>query len=136
MNSYLCAHCIQQVMEKVLSFWCLIKTPDHVKHPSWIDIYPELIVGPHLDPLDSLGGPFPTSSHRCHHKPKRCLPLPQCGSLASFPLLFHPSAKGSQIIMDLAQRTVKRQGSFCNAITFSNRPIAVYEQVRLKVCEP
>ncbi|XP_062319796.1 E3 ubiquitin-protein ligase NEURL1-like [Osmerus eperlanus] len=82
---------------------------------------------------DSLGGPFPTTSHRCHHKPKRCLPLPQCGSLASFPLLFHPSAKGSQIIMDLAQRTVKRQGSFCNAITFSNRPIAVYEQVRLKI---
>lgn len=49
------------------------------------------------------------------------------------PLLFHPSAKGSQIIMDMAQRTVKRQASFCNAITFSNRPIALYEQVRLKV---
>lgn len=49
------------------------------------------------------------------------------------PLLFHPSAKGSQIIMDMGQRTVKRQASFCNAITFSNRPIALYEQVRLKV---
>uniref|UniRef100_A0A3B5LNN1 Neuralized E3 ubiquitin protein ligase 1Aa n=1 Tax=Xiphophorus couchianus TaxID=32473 RepID=A0A3B5LNN1_9TELE len=48
-------------------------------------------------------------------------------------LIFHPSTKGSQIIMDLSQRTVKRQASFCNAITFSNRPIAVYEQVRLKV---
>lgn len=35
--------------------------------------------------------------------------------------------------MDLAQKTVKRQASFCNAITFSNRPIALYEQVRLKV---
>lgn len=35
--------------------------------------------------------------------------------------------------MDMSQRTVKRQGSFCNAITFSNRPIAVYEQVRLKI---
>uniref|UniRef100_A0A8C9ZT58 E3 ubiquitin-protein ligase NEURL1 n=1 Tax=Sander lucioperca TaxID=283035 RepID=A0A8C9ZT58_SANLU len=35
--------------------------------------------------------------------------------------------------MDISQRTVKRQASFCNAITFSNRPTAVYEQVRLKI---
>ncbi|KAE8280723.1 E3 ubiquitin-protein ligase NEURL1 [Larimichthys crocea] len=82
---------------------------------------------------DSLNGPFPATSHRCHHKPKRCLPIQQCGSLSSFPLLFHPSTKGSQIVMDMSQRTVKRQASFCNAITFSNRPIAVYEQVRLKI---
>uniref|UniRef100_A0A3P8SJI5 E3 ubiquitin-protein ligase NEURL1 n=1 Tax=Amphiprion percula TaxID=161767 RepID=A0A3P8SJI5_AMPPE len=82
---------------------------------------------------DSLNGPFPAASHRCHHKPKRCLPIQPCGSLSSFPLLFHPSTKGSQIVMDMSQRTVKRQASFCNAITFSNRPIAVYEQVRLKI---
>ncbi|CAB1441764.1 unnamed protein product [Pleuronectes platessa] len=85
---------------------------------------------------DSLGGPFPSASHRCHHKPKRCLPI-QCGSVSGplpiSPLLFHPNAKGSQIVMDLAQKTVKRQASFCNAITFSNRPIALYEQVRLKI---
>lgn len=86
--------------------------------------------------LDSLGGPFPSTSHRCHHKPKRCLPIQYGaagGPFAISPLLFHPNAKGSQIIMDLAQKTVKRQASFCNAITFSNRPIALYEQVRLKV---
>ncbi|XP_017554479.1 E3 ubiquitin-protein ligase NEURL1 isoform X1 [Pygocentrus nattereri] len=82
---------------------------------------------------DSLGGPFPSSTHRCHHKPKRCLPLQPCMGLPVSPLLFHPSAKGSQIVMDLAQRTVKRQASFCNAITFSNRPITLYEQVRLKI---
>ncbi|XP_070834047.1 neuralized E3 ubiquitin protein ligase 1Ab [Chaetodon trifascialis] len=82
---------------------------------------------------DSLNGPFPATSHRCHHKPKRCMPVQPCGSLSSFPLLFHPSTKGSQIVMDMSQRTVKRQASFCNAITFSNRPIAVYEQVRLKI---
>ncbi|XP_056265385.1 E3 ubiquitin-protein ligase NEURL1 isoform X4 [Pseudoliparis swirei] len=85
---------------------------------------------------DSLGGPFPSTSHRCHHKPKRCLPI-QCGSVGRpppiNPLLFHPNAKGSQIVMDLAQKTVKRQASFCNAITFSNRPMALYEQVRLKI---
>uniref|UniRef100_A0A8C6TQC4 E3 ubiquitin-protein ligase NEURL1 n=1 Tax=Neogobius melanostomus TaxID=47308 RepID=A0A8C6TQC4_9GOBI len=80
----------------------------------------------------SMNGPFPSTMHRCHRKPKRCLPLQPCGQ-SSFPLLFHPSAKGSQIVMDLSQRTVKRQASFCNAITFSNRPIAVYEQVRLKI---
>lgn len=82
---------------------------------------------------DSLGGPFPPSTHRCHQKPKRCLPLQPCMGIPVSPLLFHPSAKGSQIVMDGAQRTVKRQASFCNAITFSNRPIALYEQVRLKV---
>uniref|UniRef100_A0A4W4HN38 E3 ubiquitin-protein ligase NEURL1 n=1 Tax=Electrophorus electricus TaxID=8005 RepID=A0A4W4HN38_ELEEL len=82
---------------------------------------------------NSLGGPFPSSTHRCHHKPKRCLPLQPCPGIPVSPLLFHPSAKGSQIIMDVAQRAVKRQASFCNAITFSNRPIALYEQVRLKI---
>ncbi|KAM9769982.1 LOW QUALITY PROTEIN: E3 ubiquitin-protein ligase NEURL1-like [Menidia menidia] len=81
---------------------------------------------------DSLGGPFPPSSHRCHHKPKRCLPI-QCGSGPVSPLLFHPNAKGSQIVMDPGQRAVKRQASFCNAITFSHRPVAPYEQVRLKI---
>ncbi|TNM99315.1 hypothetical protein fugu_012348 [Takifugu bimaculatus] len=80
---------------------------------------------------DTLNGP--ATSHRCHHKPKRCLPVQPCGGLSSVPLLFHPSTKGSQIVMDMSQRTVKRQASFCNAITFSNRPIAVYEQVRLKI---
>ncbi|XP_062866457.1 E3 ubiquitin-protein ligase NEURL1 [Trichomycterus rosablanca] len=82
---------------------------------------------------DSLGSPFPPSTHRCHQKPKRCLPLHPCAGVPVSPLLFHPSAKGSQIIMDMAQRCVKRQASFCNAITFSNRPIALYEQVRLKI---
>ncbi|KAG7463012.1 hypothetical protein MATL_G00190850 [Megalops atlanticus] len=82
---------------------------------------------------DTLGGPFPAASHRCSHKPKRCLPAAQRGAVPASPLLFHPSAKGSQIVMDLSQRAVKRQASFCNAITFSNRPVAVYEQVRLKI---
>ncbi|CAL8389555.1 unnamed protein product [Arctogadus glacialis] len=84
----------------------------------------------------SLGGPFPSTSHRCHHKPKHCLPI-QCGgglagAMVTSPLLFHPSAKGSQIVMDPGQRMVKRQASFCNAITFTNRPVSMYEQVRLK----
>ncbi|ELV11662.1 Neuralized-like protein 1A, partial [Tupaia chinensis] len=46
---------------------------------------------------------------------------------------FHPHTKGSQILMDLSHKAVKRQASFCNAITFSNRPVLIYEQVRLKI---
>ncbi|XP_077574308.1 E3 ubiquitin-protein ligase NEURL1 [Stigmatopora nigra] len=79
------------------------------------------------------GGPFPSTSQRCPHKVKRCLPGGVGALLPISPLLFHPNAKGSQIIMDLGQKIVKRQGSFCNAITFSNRAIALYEQVRLKI---
>ncbi|XP_027707228.1 E3 ubiquitin-protein ligase NEURL1 isoform X1 [Vombatus ursinus] len=82
---------------------------------------------------DSIGGPFPASSHRCHHKQKHCQPAPQGGSLPATPLLFHPHTKGSQILMDLSHKAVKRQASFCNAITFSNRPVLIYEQVRLKI---
>ncbi|XP_007479144.1 E3 ubiquitin-protein ligase NEURL1 isoform X2 [Monodelphis domestica] len=82
---------------------------------------------------DSISGPFPASSHRCHHKQKHCLPAPPGGSLPATPLLFHPHTKGSQILMDLSHKAVKRQASFCNAITFSNRPVLIYEQVRLKI---
>lgn len=82
---------------------------------------------------DSTGGPFPVTSHRCHHKQKHCPPVLPGGSLPATPLLFHPHTKGSQILMDLSHKAVKRQASFCNAITFSNRPVLIYEQVRLKV---
>ncbi|XP_044153692.1 E3 ubiquitin-protein ligase NEURL1 isoform X2 [Bufo gargarizans] len=82
---------------------------------------------------DSIGGTFPASSHRCHHKQKHCMPMPQCGGLVISPLLFHPHAKGSQIMMDTTQKAVKRQASFCNAITFSNRAVVIHEQVRLKI---
>ncbi|XP_077437656.1 E3 ubiquitin-protein ligase NEURL1-like isoform X2 [Vanacampus margaritifer] len=51
------------------------------------------------------------------------------------PLLFHPTAKGSQIVMDESQRMVNRKGSFCNAIVFSDRCVAVNEVVRLKITQ-
>ncbi|XP_036121851.1 E3 ubiquitin-protein ligase NEURL1 isoform X1 [Molossus molossus] len=82
---------------------------------------------------DSIGGPFPVTSHRCHHKQKHCPPVLPGGVLLATPLLFHPHTKGSQILMDLSHKAVKRQASFCNAITFSNRPVLIYEQVRLKI---
>ncbi|XP_006756717.1 PREDICTED: E3 ubiquitin-protein ligase NEURL1 [Myotis davidii] len=82
---------------------------------------------------DSIGGSFPATSHRCHHKQKHCPPVLPGGVLLATPLLFHPHTKGSQILMDLSHKAVKRQASFCNAITFSNRPVLIYEQVRLKI---
>ncbi|RXN08899.1 E3 ubiquitin- ligase NEURL1-like isoform X2 [Labeo rohita] len=65
-----------------------------------------------------------------HHplKVSMCPPLP-----APLPLCFHANTKGSQIVMDKTQRSVRRLASFCNAITFTNRPVRVYEQVRLKI---
>ncbi|KAM4852682.1 E3 ubiquitin-protein ligase NEURL1 isoform 2-T2 [Thomomys bottae] len=82
---------------------------------------------------DSSGGPLPITSHRCHHKQKHCPQVLSGGGLPTTPLLFHPHTKGSQILMDLSHKAVKRQASFCNAITFSNRPVLIYEQVRLKI---
>ncbi|EDL94375.1 neuralized-like (Drosophila) (predicted), isoform CRA_a [Rattus norvegicus] len=82
---------------------------------------------------DSIGSSFPVPSHRCHHKQKHCPPALSGGGLPATPLLFHPHTKGSQILMDLSHKAVKRQASFCNAITFSNRPVLIYEQVRLKI---
>ncbi|XP_077470298.1 E3 ubiquitin-protein ligase NEURL1-like [Stigmatopora argus] len=49
------------------------------------------------------------------------------------PLLFHPTTKGSQIRIDESRRCVRRLGSFCNGIVFSNRAVAVNEVVRLKI---
>uniref|UniRef100_A0A8C9MA12 RING-type E3 ubiquitin transferase n=1 Tax=Panthera tigris altaica TaxID=74533 RepID=A0A8C9MA12_PANTA len=93
-----------------------------------------LLPGNPSSPLgNSIGGPFPVPSHRCHHKQKHCPPVPPGGGLPATPLLFHPHTKGSQILMDLSHKAVKRQASFCNAITFSNRPVLIYEQVRLKI---
>ncbi|KAJ8248084.1 hypothetical protein GJAV_G00238140 [Gymnothorax javanicus] len=84
---------------------------------------------------DTLGGPFPVPSHRCHHKPKRCHTVASCSApaLPASPLLFHPHTKGSQILMDRTQRAVRRQASFCNGITFSSRPVAPHEHIKLKI---
>uniref|UniRef100_A0A8C9QL20 E3 ubiquitin-protein ligase NEURL1 n=1 Tax=Spermophilus dauricus TaxID=99837 RepID=A0A8C9QL20_SPEDA len=97
-------------------------------HPCFVSV----AAVPRTEP-DSIGGPFPVNSHRCHHKQKHCPPVLPSGGLPATPLLFHPHTKGSQILMDLSHKAVKRQASFCNAITFSNRPVLIYEQVRLKI---
>ncbi|XP_037127301.1 E3 ubiquitin-protein ligase NEURL1-like isoform X2 [Syngnathus acus] len=83
----------------------------------------------HFEPIDCPGH-ITTLRHNKHvlrssHQP--WFPLNQD------PLLFHPTVKGSQIVMDESQRIVRRRGSFCNAIVFSDRSVAVNEVVRLKI---
>uniref|UniRef100_A0A3P9KHQ8 E3 ubiquitin-protein ligase NEURL1B n=1 Tax=Oryzias latipes TaxID=8090 RepID=A0A3P9KHQ8_ORYLA len=49
------------------------------------------------------------------------------------PLRFHPHAKGKNIRLDGQLRRATRKNSFCNGITFSHRPIHLYEKVRLRL---
>lgn len=67
---------------------------------------------------------------RCHSLKESMYPQ---DAQTPLPICFHANTKGSQIIMDKTQRNVRRIGSFCNAITFTNRPLRIYEQARLKI---
>lgn len=42
---------------------------------------------------------------------------------------FHPHAKGKNIRLDGQLRRATRKNSFCNGITFSHRPVHLYEKV-------
>uniref|UniRef100_A0A668ARG5 E3 ubiquitin-protein ligase NEURL1B n=1 Tax=Myripristis murdjan TaxID=586833 RepID=A0A668ARG5_9TELE len=46
---------------------------------------------------------------------------------------FHPHAKGKNIRLDGQLRRATRKNSFCNGITFSHRPVRLYEKVRLRL---
>ncbi|XP_060783435.1 E3 ubiquitin-protein ligase NEURL1B isoform X2 [Neoarius graeffei] len=46
---------------------------------------------------------------------------------------FHPHAKGKNIRLDTQLRRATRKNSFCHGLTFSQRPIRLYEQVRLRL---
>ncbi|MBN3305900.1 NEU1B ligase, partial [Amia calva] len=46
---------------------------------------------------------------------------------------FHPLAKGKNIRLDSQLRRATRKNSFCNGITFSQRPVRLYEKVRLRL---
>ncbi|KPP71255.1 E3 ubiquitin-protein ligase NEURL1-like, partial [Scleropages formosus] len=81
----------------------------------------------------SLGGSFPVSTRQNPFKPKDGLSARPCAASFTAPLLFHPSTRGCHICLDPEERTATRQASFCNAITFSHRPVALCEQVRLKI---
>ncbi|CAL9706895.1 unnamed protein product [Knipowitschia caucasica] len=46
---------------------------------------------------------------------------------------FHPHTKGKNIRLDGQLRRATRKNSFCNGITFSHRPVRLYEKVRLRL---
>ncbi|XP_046877450.1 E3 ubiquitin-protein ligase NEURL1B isoform X2 [Hypomesus transpacificus] len=46
---------------------------------------------------------------------------------------FHPHSKGKNIRLDGQLRRATRKNSFCNGITFSQRPVRLYEKVRLRL---
>lgn len=46
---------------------------------------------------------------------------------------FHSQARGKNIRLDHHFRKASRKNSFCNGITFTNRPVHQYEKVRLKL---
>ncbi|XP_062856401.1 E3 ubiquitin-protein ligase NEURL1B isoform X2 [Trichomycterus rosablanca] len=46
---------------------------------------------------------------------------------------FHPHAKGKNIRLDAQLRRATRKNSFCHGLTFSQRPVRLYEQVRLRL---
>ncbi|KAG9271857.1 E3 ubiquitin-protein ligase NEURL1B isoform X1, partial [Astyanax mexicanus] len=46
---------------------------------------------------------------------------------------FHPHAKGKNIRLDAQLRRATRRNSFCNGITFSQRPVRLYEKLRLRL---
>ncbi|KAJ3587633.1 hypothetical protein NHX12_011230 [Muraenolepis orangiensis] len=56
---------------------------------------------------------------------------PACISLES--PRFHPHAKGKNVRLDGQLRRATRKNSFCNGITFSHRPVRLYEKVRLRL---
>ncbi|XP_049631620.1 E3 ubiquitin-protein ligase NEURL1B [Suncus etruscus] len=46
---------------------------------------------------------------------------------------FHALAKGKNVRLDGHSRRATRRNSFCNGVTFTQRPIRLYEQVRLRL---
>ncbi|XP_067899514.1 E3 ubiquitin-protein ligase NEURL1B isoform X2 [Heterodontus francisci] len=49
------------------------------------------------------------------------------------PPRFHSQAKGKNVRLDSHFRKAIRKNSFCNGVTFSNRPVHLYEKVRLRL---
>ncbi|XP_069100746.1 E3 ubiquitin-protein ligase NEURL1B [Pleurodeles waltl] len=84
---------------------------------------------------------LPDSSHHLrpptYSRPYSTLPSNLHDRRSTLPitgtLRFHQQAKGKNIRLDPHSRRAARRNSFCNGITFSSRPIHLYEKVRLKL---
>ncbi|XP_072119833.1 E3 ubiquitin-protein ligase NEURL1B isoform X2 [Mobula birostris] len=49
------------------------------------------------------------------------------------PPRFHSQAKGKNVRLDSHFKKASRKNSFCNGVTFSHRPVYLYEKVRLRL---
>lgn len=83
---------------------------------------------------------LPDTSH--HSRPvanRPCYTFLHCGQDRRLVLSrtesprFHCQTKGKNIRLDTHGRKAIRRNSFCNGITFTSRPIHLYEKVRLKL---
>ncbi|XP_063784143.1 E3 ubiquitin-protein ligase NEURL1B isoform X4 [Pseudophryne corroboree] len=83
---------------------------------------------------------LPDTSH--HSRPvanRPCYTFLHCGQERRLVLSrtesprFHCQTKGKNIRLDTHGRKAVRRNSFCNGITFTSRPIHLYEKVRLKL---
>ncbi|XP_062943749.1 E3 ubiquitin-protein ligase NEURL1B [Cynocephalus volans] len=62
-----------------------------------------------------------------------CGPGPERRPVLGEALRFHAQAKGKNVRLDGHSRRATRRNSFCNGVTFTQRPIRLYEQVRLRL---
>ncbi|XP_034511548.1 E3 ubiquitin-protein ligase NEURL1B [Ailuropoda melanoleuca] len=62
-----------------------------------------------------------------------CGPGPERRPLLGEAPRFHAQAKGKNVRLDGHSRRATRRNSFCNGVTFTQRPIRLYEQVRLRL---
>ncbi|XP_073431325.1 E3 ubiquitin-protein ligase NEURL1B isoform X2 [Dendrobates tinctorius] len=80
-----------------------------------------------------------TSHHNRQVANRPCYTLLHCGQERRLVLSrtesprFHCQTKGKNIRLDTHGRKAIRRNSFCNGITFTSRPIHLYEKVRLKL---
>ncbi|XP_012620952.3 E3 ubiquitin-protein ligase NEURL1B isoform X1 [Microcebus murinus] len=62
-----------------------------------------------------------------------CGPGPERRQVLGEAPRFHTQAKGKNVRLDGHSRRATRRNSFCNGVTFTQRPIRLYEQVRLRL---
>uniref|UniRef100_A0A8C6RL68 E3 ubiquitin-protein ligase NEURL1B n=1 Tax=Nannospalax galili TaxID=1026970 RepID=A0A8C6RL68_NANGA len=62
-----------------------------------------------------------------------CGPGPERRAVLGEAPRFHAQAKGKNVRLDGHSRRATRRNSFCNGVTFTQRPIRLYEQVRLRL---
>lgn len=99
--------------------------------------FPSLTVPPDVfAPTDTTLQPRPVANRQYYSLPnngagvERRTSAPPVSISVESPR-FHPYAKGKNIRLDGQLRRATRKNSFCNGVTFSHRPVHLYEKVCL-----